>query len=753
MTAFYKRLKLLIDIHDKAIIPEYPLLKIYFGEGSQTAFAEVRNNTLPDDILLYLFPDNSGRGEDKLYKAFPKAGKTLFIGVSDRTYFCDRVSMAVTLLEHSSVEFSINTSLDAPDRARASAINAEIDKAQKNYLFAHRDKSLSLALVLSNAAAFCRKKSLGISTAHKRFPAVICGAGPSLHHELDTLKKYYQKIFIIATGHSFKTLMSNGITPDAVVEIDPVSRWNWIGHDYSADVPLVAAPNLSPTVVNRFKRIVWGRCSGLESTINAFLDQLGLAHGVNFILLKTVTISALDFALKCRFENITLIGNDLAIKADGTSHADAAIGQEMFGDEPLVELAANEGGQVFTTPHFKDLKDKIEEYLRGIDNAVIHNSTTGGAVIAGTVFMPLEEFCGRFCQRDKEDFFRELPRPAPEMLENLSNLLEEYVSISKSVINTSRAMISGLTGTSTSADKLKQYQKQLADALGRENIMRTKSLPLLEKVQSQTCDLLNEMPGVKECPNASPPVKHLENIILRYSIMQDLTSDFLDKVNKSIAQIKEACFDGDYLESLEPYKFSAFRRLAINFIRKNNSEYAKMLEEDTFGNITGQFSFFMQGFQRHPRITRLDEHGKAQLWTYTLDMGKDFVADKLRVFLMDNTYNLDDYAVIFLVPADWSGVVKFYQMYPRGEAMVFDPFPELFSEIINYCLITPQLPPEMVVAAWSPELRRREKICQRTVARWKREGRKVLIYTHPLAVADPEVISHRETLEKLIATA
>lgn len=40
MTAFYKRLKLLIDIQDKAIIPEYPLLKIYFGEGSQTAFAE-----------------------------------------------------------------------------------------------------------------------------------------------------------------------------------------------------------------------------------------------------------------------------------------------------------------------------------------------------------------------------------------------------------------------------------------------------------------------------------------------------------------------------------------------------------------------------------------------------------------------------------------------------------------------------------------------------------------------------------------
>eukprot|EP00831_Metopus_contortus_P081300 TRINITY_DN8514_c0_g4_i1.p1 TRINITY_DN8514_c0_g4~~TRINITY_DN8514_c0_g4_i1.p1 ORF type:complete len:403 (-),score=36.39 TRINITY_DN8514_c0_g4_i1:854-1939(-) len=283
--------------------------------------------------------------------------------------------------------------------------------------------------------------------------------------------------------------------------------------------------------------------------------------------------------------------------------------------------------------------------------------------------------------------------------------------------------------------------------------MRTKSLPLLGKIQSQTCDLLNEMPGVKECPNASPPVKHLENIILRYSIMQDLTSDHLNKVNKSIAQIKESCFDGDYLESLEPYKFSAFRSLAIDFIRKNNSEYAKMLEDNTFGSINGQFSFFMQTFQRHPRITRLDEHGKTHLWTYTLDMQKDFAADKLRTFLMDNTYNLDDYAVIFLVPADWSGVVKFYQMYPRGEAMVFDPFPELFSEIINYCLITPQLPPEMVVAAWHPELRRREKICQRTVARWKREGRKILIYTHPLAIADPEVVNHRKTLDKLIATA
>ena len=60
-----------------------------------------------------------------------------------------------------------------------------------------------------------KPKSLGgLVGGHKDIPAVVCGAGPSLDRELETIKKWQHKAIILASNSTLKTLLANGIIPD-----------------------------------------------------------------------------------------------------------------------------------------------------------------------------------------------------------------------------------------------------------------------------------------------------------------------------------------------------------------------------------------------------------------------------------------------------------------------------------------------------------------------------------------------------------
>ncbi len=60
-----------------------------------------------------------------------------------------------------------------------------------------------------------------LQNSQQNVPAVIAGAGPSLHHSLDWMDTHRGKFFLIATDTSLSTLQCGGIEPDITLTIDP----------------------------------------------------------------------------------------------------------------------------------------------------------------------------------------------------------------------------------------------------------------------------------------------------------------------------------------------------------------------------------------------------------------------------------------------------------------------------------------------------------------------------------------------------
>lgn len=99
---------------------------------------------------------------------------------------------------------------------------------------------------------------------YKDLPCVIVGAGPSLDADIQTLKKYQDRVVIFAVDAAVKPLLAAGIRIDYCTSIE---RWLdiqskfWDGIPYSPDLPeLIAFPVVHTDVLNAYagpKRFVY----------------------------------------------------------------------------------------------------------------------------------------------------------------------------------------------------------------------------------------------------------------------------------------------------------------------------------------------------------------------------------------------------------------------------------------------------------------------------------------------------------------
>ncbi len=732
------------------LIPEYPALRIYFGLGTLENFAEVRTNTSSNDILIYLFPKSSNVSENDFYQIKPSPGKTLFIEVSKNSFYADRLSMAVSLIKHSSLVLSFDGRLNKDIFKLSGEIDSTIKIAENNNNFRNADWSMSMSLITANAAAACLKKSLAFAYEKKHFPAVICGAGPSLSSNYNVLRKYREKLFIITVGRVCGSLMENGIVPDLVVEVDRISRWNWMDHDFHPDVPLLCPPNLSPGVVCRFDKFVW--TSARQFNLLTVNGPLQIPKAPELAAAVSVIVPAIDFAVKSGFQNITLIGNDLCVEADGMSHVNNHFGSEQIERTEFKPFKGNHGETVYAPFCFSNLKEQLENYINNC-GVKIHNSSTRGVIIEHADFIELEQFCQTFAGSEKTDFWQEIP-PFPTIIpEKFRDFLIAYLSNLSQIVENATLALKELDKRHSDTEKFNEHHQKLKAAIDQQTVIqKNKKYEFVKQLKSLADDILEGMPLPKQLHDSLPA--QLSNIKLRYQIMLDFSSDIFRGLEKTINQIYSGELDEQYMSSLEPYRVNALRKMAIEFVRQNNTEYAQKLEAGEFSKIDGEFEFELHGMQVAPIITRKHADGTKRLWSFQNSINvKDIERTDLQSFLVDKKFNTDDYSLVFLVPCGWKSIVSFNRFHPEVEFIVADPYPELFSELINYCHFTSTLSDKTVVVGIHPKLKRWRKVFQRTVARWKREGRKILIYSPWLIRNELEVASCRVMLEKLIESA
>lgn len=143
--------------------------------------------------------------------------------------------------------------------------------------------------------------------------AIIVAAGPSLDEKIDILRVERCNLFIISTDTGFKSLLRNGITPDAVVSIDgqfisSLHFSNQIPKETLYVFELTGNSSAARKIHKNGGKLFF---SVSEHPFEKFIQDYSKESFLNLDSTSgTVTVAAVDFARKNGFEKIQVLGAD-----------------------------------------------------------------------------------------------------------------------------------------------------------------------------------------------------------------------------------------------------------------------------------------------------------------------------------------------------------------------------------------------------------------------------------------------------------
>ncbi|HEA6929754.1 TPA: motility associated factor glycosyltransferase family protein [Campylobacter lari] len=243
-------------------------------------------------------------------------------------------------------------------------------------------------------------KSLVKNKKEKAKNAVIVSTGPSLIKQLPFLKKYQENVVIFSVDSSYIILAKEGIKPDYVFSLEREAMtsefFNNNFGDFDKDILFIIASLTHPNTIKYLEKnnrnyILVLRPLFFESKLG--LNEYGfLGNGMS------VANMAYELAGALRFENIILIGQDLAYNNDGKSHPK----EHLYGDQGDKEViykkicAYGGNGEVKTQLTWYLFLKSFEKDIalaRNILKIKTYNATEGGARIEGTIEKSFKELC------------------------------------------------------------------------------------------------------------------------------------------------------------------------------------------------------------------------------------------------------------------------------------------------------------------------------------------------------------------------
>lgn len=150
--------------------------------------------------------------------------------------------------------------------------------------------------------------------------ALIAAAGPSMDTSVSFIEKKREELYIIATDTAYKSFRERGIRCDAVLSIDGqiLSAQHFFSASRTDDTLFIFDLCANPSAVRFIKRsggqIAFVQSGHPLSFYASLFSEHKTAAAFPFIRTGagTVTIAALDFALKAGFSNIAVCGADFS---------------------------------------------------------------------------------------------------------------------------------------------------------------------------------------------------------------------------------------------------------------------------------------------------------------------------------------------------------------------------------------------------------------------------------------------------------
>ncbi|WP_291949785.1 6-hydroxymethylpterin diphosphokinase MptE-like protein [Campylobacter sp.] len=270
--------------------------------------------------------------------------------------------------------------------------------------------------------------------------AVIVATGPSLIKQLPLLKKYQENVVIFSADSSYIILEKYNIKPDYVFSLERVDFTseffnNTFSEEFDKDILFIISSLTHPKTIeyleknNRNYMLVL-RPLFFESKLG--INEYGfLGSGIS------VANMAYELAGALRFENIILIGQDLAYAKDGTSHPKEHLYGEQGDEELFYKNICAYGGEgevktQLTWYLFLKSFEKDVALARDILKITTYNATEGGARIEGTIEKPFKELCENLLtQKLDKKVFLQTPKNIDKKLKKCKETIQKQVKQSE----------------------------------------------------------------------------------------------------------------------------------------------------------------------------------------------------------------------------------------------------------------------------------------------------------------------------------
>jgi hypothetical protein len=391
------------------------------------------------------------------------SGRIEFITRLDKSYLHERIGRFATVLmlgtQFVVPPVSLQVGADFHQACRE-AILAFAAYAKMSLVTLVKNAGITCGNVADNLPTYVSTPSLDV--LRRRFegaPAILVAAGPSLGRHLDRLRGLDQRAVVVTAQTTLRLLLGHGVHPHFVTALDysSVSKQFFENLDIPDDLVLVAEPKASCAVIDAFERRDDAHPGRTILLDNVFARRcVGETLGKRAALEPGATVMHLAFYLAewMGCDPIILVGQDLGFSGHVyytpgvTMHRswDPELGRfgtlEMKEWERIVrhrpilrKILDIHGREIYTDEQMYTYLQQFERDI-GRSRCRVIDATEGGARIAGSELMTLDEAIGLFCTRpidgSRFDYLRSNWRrpdrlaPARDAVRQRRSALEEF---------------------------------------------------------------------------------------------------------------------------------------------------------------------------------------------------------------------------------------------------------------------------------------------------------------------------------------
>ncbi|MBA2132317.1 motility associated factor glycosyltransferase family protein [Capillibacterium thermochitinicola] len=229
-------------------------------------------------------------------------------------------------------------------------------------------------------------------------PALIVAAGPSLLDEIENLRLIKEKglAYIFSAGSGLVPLLNNGIYPDAATSYDP-NRFDGVYQQVYekqiTEIPLIFGSTVGISI-DKYPGPKAHMINSLDTVAPYYLRLKDGAELQTFHDSSTVSVVLVQLLKHLGFDPVIFVGQNLAFRgeyryAGGIPYYKPEVTEKWRKKAILTE--AVDGGQVYTLEDYNQMRSELERVITHHPEAEFINTTKGGAKIAGTTFIPLEQ--------------------------------------------------------------------------------------------------------------------------------------------------------------------------------------------------------------------------------------------------------------------------------------------------------------------------------------------------------------------------